>query len=120
MSWIRICISPYGSGSDFYYTNPDPQIRIQIRVTSGQLIFYYSSFLVNSQLPGTLIVFPGQVLNSTLPVFPGQWSLHIRYYTPFLVNSQVPSTLIVFPGQALYLSFLVSGHCTLLHAFPGQ
>ena len=30
MSWIRIriCISPYGSGSDFYYTNPDPQIRI--------------------------------------------------------------------------------------------
>ena len=33
MSWIRIriCISPYGSGSDFYYTNPDPQIRIRIR-----------------------------------------------------------------------------------------
>ena len=32
MSWIRIriCISPYGSGSDFYYTNPDPQIRIRI------------------------------------------------------------------------------------------
>ena len=35
MSWIRIriCISPYGSGSDFYYTNPDPQIRIRIRIT---------------------------------------------------------------------------------------
>ena len=24
MSWILICISPYGSGSEFYYTNPDP------------------------------------------------------------------------------------------------
>ena len=24
LSWIRICISPYGSGSGFYYTNPDP------------------------------------------------------------------------------------------------
>ena len=37
MSWIRIriCISPYGSvfGSDFYYTNPDPQILIRIRIT---------------------------------------------------------------------------------------
>ena len=37
MSWIRICISPYGSGSDFYYTNPDPQIRI--RITAGRNIF---------------------------------------------------------------------------------
>ena len=27
-SWIRICISLYGS--DFYYTNPDPWIRIRI------------------------------------------------------------------------------------------
>ena len=35
MSWIRIriCISPYVSGSDFYYTYPDPQIRIRIRIT---------------------------------------------------------------------------------------
>ena len=34
MSWIRIliCISPYGSRSEFYYTNPDPQIRIRIRI----------------------------------------------------------------------------------------
>ena len=27
-NWIRI--SPYGSGSEFYYTNPDPRIRIHI------------------------------------------------------------------------------------------
>ena len=41
MSWIRIriCISPYGSGSDFYYTNPDPQIRIRICITAGRNIF---------------------------------------------------------------------------------
>ena len=32
MSWIRIRIrsSPYGSGSEFYNTNPDPRIQICI------------------------------------------------------------------------------------------
>ena len=44
MSWIRIwiCISPYGSGSgaDFYYSNPDPTIRIRITDSS------FLSFLV--------------------------------------------------------------------------
>ena len=36
LSWIeiRICISPYGSGSgsesDFYYTNPDPHHRLLV------------------------------------------------------------------------------------------
>ena len=29
-SWIRICISPYGFGSDCYYPNPDTRIQIPI------------------------------------------------------------------------------------------
>ena len=45
MSWIRICISPYGSGSDFYYTNPDPQIRIRITDVGS------ATFTVSSKVP---------------------------------------------------------------------
>ena len=30
MLWIRIRISPYGSGSDFYNADPDPRNRIRI------------------------------------------------------------------------------------------
>ena len=30
MSGIRIRVSPYGSGSEFYYTNPNPRIRTHI------------------------------------------------------------------------------------------
>ena len=39
MSWIRIRISPYGSGSSFYYTDPDPRIRIHITVFNKGVYF---------------------------------------------------------------------------------
>ena len=39
MSWIRIHISPYGSGSSFYYTDPDPRIRIHITVFNKGVYF---------------------------------------------------------------------------------
>ena len=47
---VRICtgyrsgdlrISPYGSGSDFYNTNPDPRIRI--RITAQKRISYFKT-----------------------------------------------------------------------------
>ena len=43
MSWIRIriCISPYGSRYDFYYTNPDPWIGIRITA----IIFWKFEYL---------------------------------------------------------------------------
>ena len=43
MSWIRIriCISPYGSRYDFYYTNPDPWIPIRITA----IIFWKFEYL---------------------------------------------------------------------------
>jgi len=39
MSWIRIRISPYGSVSSFYYTDPDPRIRIHITVFNKGVYF---------------------------------------------------------------------------------
>ena len=53
MSWIRIRtgISPYGSGSDFLKTNPDPRIRI----TAYQQYSIGSKYIHPPTLDGTIV-----------------------------------------------------------------